>query len=79
MITFKKYIELIKEDNISGGGGSFGDAPSFGHGGDIGNNDFYATGYSGIPYVMGMSRRVKRKSKKRKSKKRKSRKRKGKR
>lgn len=70
MITFKKYIELIKEDNISGSGGSFGDAPSFGHGGEIGNNDFYATGYSGIPYVMGMSRRVK--GKKRKSRKRKN-------
>jgi hypothetical protein len=70
MITFKKYIELIKEDNISGDGGVFGGGSSFGHGGEVGNNDFYATGYSGIPYVMGMSRRVK--GKKRKSRKRKN-------
>lgn len=69
MITFKKYIELIKEDNISGDGGVFGGGSSFSHSGEIGNNDFYATGYSGIPYVMGMSRRVK--GKKRKGRKRK--------
>ena len=72
MITFKKYIELVKEDNISGSGGSFGSAPSFGHGGDIGNNDFYATGYSGIPYIMGIGskKRKKRKNIKNKRKKR---------
>lgn len=69
MITFKKYIELVKEDNISGDGGSFGSAPSFGHGGDIGNNDFYATGYSGIPYVMGSPRRKKKRKTKIKNRK----------
>jgi hypothetical protein len=69
MITFKKYLEIIKEDNIAGGGGVFGDGPSFGHGGAVGNSDFYASGDSRIPYVLGyFSRKGKLKSKKKKRK-----------
>jgi len=63
--------KIIEEDNTAGDGGVFGVGPSFGHGGDFGNSDFYATGYSGIPYVMGSKKRKgvalkkKRKNKKR--------------
>jgi uncharacterized membrane protein (UPF0127 family) len=62
--------KIIQEDNMAGSGGALGSGESFGHGGDFGNSDFYATGYAGIPYVMG-SRRRKRvvSKKKRKNKK----------
>ena len=63
--------KIIQEDNISGSGGALGSGESFGHGGDFGNSDFYATGYAGIPYVMGNRRRKRVASKKkRKNKKR---------
>jgi hypothetical protein len=45
--------KIIEEDNAAGDGGVFGVGPSFGHGGDMVNSDFYATGYSGVPYIMG--------------------------
>ena len=50
MKTFKKFIY---EMNIAGAGGVFGDAPSMGHGGDVGNSDFYAPGDSRIPSIIG--------------------------
>ena len=49
--------KIIQEDNMAGSGGALGSGESFGHGGDFGNSDFYATGYAGIPYVMGSRRR----------------------
>jgi hypothetical protein len=78
MITFREYVDLIREDNMAAGGGVFGDGPSFGHGGAVGNSDFYAPGDARIPFALGyFSRQGKlRKKKKRKSKRRKSRKRK---
>jgi len=61
--------KIIEEDNTAGGGGVFGIGPSFGHGGDMINSDFYATGYSGVPYIMG-SKPMKRNLIKNKNKKR---------
>lgn len=68
MITFKEYINLIREDNVAGGGGVFGDGPSFDHGGAVGNSDFYAHGDARIPYVMGYFTRKGKLNKKRKKK-----------
>jgi hypothetical protein len=78
MITFKKYLEIVREDNVAGAGGVFGAGPSFGHGGAVGNSDFYAAGDARIPYAIGhFTRQGKlRKKKKRKTRKRKTRKRK---
>lgn len=71
MITFKEYVQLIREDNVAGGGGVFGDGPSFGHGGAVGNSDFYASGDARIPFALGyFSRQGKLKKKKRKKKRR---------
>jgi hypothetical protein len=50
MKTFKKFIS---EMNVAGAGGVFGGGDSFGHGGMVGNFDFYATGDSRIPQVIG--------------------------
>ena len=51
MITFKEYI--LKELNAAGAGGVFGNAPSMGHGGAVGNSDFYAPGDARIPVALG--------------------------
>lgn len=45
----KRFKQLLDEDMIAGAGGVFGDAPSMGHGGAVGNTDFYATGDMRIP------------------------------
>ena len=71
MISFKEYIKIINEDNVSGGGGVFGDGPSFGHGGDIGNEDFYNKGSAIMPFILGTKRKPRRKTKKKKKGKRK--------
>ena len=42
MITFKQFV--MNEENAAGDGGVFGSAASMGHGGDVGNTDFYAPG-----------------------------------
>jgi hypothetical protein len=69
MITFREYVELIREDNEAAGGGVFGDGPSFGHGGAVGNSDFYAPGDARIPFALGyFSRQGKLRKKKRKKK-----------
>ena len=51
MITFKDFV--IKELNTAGAGGVFGNAPSMGHGGAVGNSDFYAPGDARIPVALG--------------------------
>jgi hypothetical protein len=51
MITFKEFV--LREVNAAGAGGVFGDAPSMGHGGAVGNSDFYAPGDSRIPVALG--------------------------
>lgn len=66
MISFKEYIKIINEDNVSGGGGVFGSGPSFEHGGDVGNEDFYNKGSAIIPFVLGVKKTKKIKRKKRK-------------
>jgi len=71
VVSFAQYI---KEDNSAGAGGVFGTGGSFGHGGEVGNTDFYASGSSIVPHVLGTYtrgglRRNKRKSKSRKRRK----------
>jgi len=51
MITYREFV--LKEDNTAGAGGVFGNAPSMGHGGAVGNSDFYAPGDSRIPVALG--------------------------
>ena len=68
MVTFKKFIQ---EMNVSGAGGVFGAGGSFEHGGAVGNSDFYATGNTKIPKVLGTYTRdgkVKSKSRKKNKK-----------
>ena len=45
----KAFTRKLNEDNIAGGGGVFGDTESMGHGGAVGNTDFYARGDNRIP------------------------------
>jgi hypothetical protein len=62
MISFKKYIELIKEDNVSGGEGVFGNIDG-------------SSGYNGsdprIPFVIGSFRRNGKKRKRKNKRKKK--------
>lgn len=67
MNNFDKLVKTLLEDNAAGAGGVFGDAPSMGHGGDVGNTDFYAPGTAVIPYAIG-AKAVKGKGKKGKKK-----------
>lgn len=52
--TFEDLVRsLLKKENctVSGIGGVFGDSPEIGgHGGDVGNSDWFATGYGYTPY-----------------------------
>jgi len=41
--------QAMLESMTAGAGGVFGDAPSMGHGGAVGNTDFYATGDARLP------------------------------
>lgn len=64
------YGEMLNEDMSTGGGvlGNFA-----GHGGDIDNSDWYATGDARIPKALGVQSRngpVKSKKKKKKAKRR---------
>lgn len=69
VVTFKEFI--IKEDNVSGGGGVFGNADSFDKGGSFGNVDFYAPGTAIIPHFLGSyTRKGKLKKSRKKTKKR---------
>lgn len=62
MKLFEKlfYTKLV-EDMAAGAGGVFGSAPSMGHGGDVGNTDFYAPGDARI--VKGGKKKHKKKKK----------------
>ena len=51
MITFTEFV--LREVNAAGAGGVFGNAPSMGHGGAVGNSDFYAPGTAVIPVALG--------------------------
>jgi len=73
-MNFNQLVKYILEDNASGGGGVFGGGESFGHGGDVGNSDFWNTGDARIPFVIGTFKRnvkVKRRKKRKNAKKRK--------
>jgi hypothetical protein len=73
-MNFNQLVKYILEDNASGGGGVFGGGESFGHGGDVGNSDFWNTGDARIPFVLGTFRRngkVKKRKKRKNVKKRK--------
>ena len=61
MLTFKQFV--LGEENTAGAGGVFGTASSMGHGGDVGNTDFYAPGDSRIPSVLGSKKTKKGKTK----------------
>lgn len=72
MNLFEKYFRrTLKEDMTAGAGGVLGDGPSFGHGGDLENSDFYATGdyrlpksiYGGYLTRKGLSKKKKKKKK----------------
>lgn len=60
----KRFKQLLDEDMTAGAGGVFGDAPSMGHGGAIGNTDFHATDDMRIPRGGKKKSRKKKKSKK---------------
>ena len=64
----KRFKQLLDEDMTAGTGGVFGDAPSMGHGGAVGNTDFYATGDMRIP--TGGKKKKKRTNKNKKQNKR---------
>jgi len=51
MKTFKQFV--YSEDNVAGAGGVFGGGPSMGHGGAVGNSDFYAPGDARVPTALG--------------------------
>lgn len=71
MLSFEQRFNLIlNEDNLAGGAGSvFGSGASDGHGGDIGNSDWYAPGDArnlfggGVPVVQRRKKRRKKKKK----------------
>ena len=58
----KLFYDKLLEDMGAGAGGVFGSAPSMGHGGDVGNTDFYAPGDTRIP--KGGKKKQKKKKKK---------------
>jgi hypothetical protein len=60
----KRFKQLLDEDMTAGAGGVFGDAPSMGHGGAVGNTDFYAPGDMRIPKGGKKKARKKKKNKK---------------
>lgn len=62
MKTFKQFIqEDIGAGNAAGAGGVFGNASSMGHGGSVGNTDFYAPDDSRIPVALGAKKGKKKK------------------
>lgn len=73
-MTFKQlFIQLASlNEDISVGGGALGSAAAIGHGGEVGNEDFYAPRDARIPYAIGAKKRKKTK-KRNKNRKRKNR------
>jgi hypothetical protein len=55
-MNYKKGLQMVKEMNVAGGPGGmfgYGGMTVGGHGGDVGNSDFYAPGDTRIPKVLG--------------------------
>lgn len=62
MKSFEKiFYNKLLESMAAGAGGVFGDTGSMGHGGDLGNTDFYAPGDARI--VKGGRKKHKKKNK----------------
>lgn len=61
MNNFDNLIRSILED-ISVGGGALGSAAATGHGGSVGNVDFYAPGDTRIPSVLGTKKKKNKKN-----------------
>jgi uncharacterized protein YqgV (UPF0045/DUF77 family) len=56
-MNYKLGLDMVKEMNTAGGPGglfSYGGNSTGGHGGDVGNSDFYAPGDTRIPKIIGM-------------------------
>jgi hypothetical protein len=72
MRLFDTTVNTILEDNAAGDGGSFGGGSSFEHGGNFGNSDFWNTGNTQIPYLIGTFKKnaIRKRKKKRNRKKR---------
>lgn len=62
----KSFKDFILEINAASAGGVFGGGDSFGHGGLVGNFDFYASGDSRIPQIFGTFSRAGKVAKKKK-------------
>jgi len=58
----KTFKDFVKEDN-SVGGGALGSAAAVGHGGSVGNTDFYAPGDARVPVALGAKKTKKGKTK----------------
>lgn len=57
----KSFKQFVLEINAAGAGGVFGNTTSMGHGGAVGNTDFYAPGDSRIPAALGARKAGKKK------------------
>lgn len=53
IIKYKTFRQFLNEMNAAGAGGVFGTAASMGHGGAVGNSDFYAPGDMRLPSALG--------------------------
>lgn len=70
MNEFNKLYRQLMEDMVAGPGGAFGDLGGEEHGGEFGNEDFYAKDDARVPSVIGQKKKkCKKGSKKGKGKK----------
>jgi hypothetical protein len=49
----KTFKEFVYQEDVSIGGGALGPAAAAGHGGAVGNSDWYAPGDARIPKALG--------------------------
>ncbi|NDB81398.1 MAG: hypothetical protein EB127_01425 [Alphaproteobacteria bacterium] len=49
----KTYKEFVQQEDVSVGGGALGAAAATGHGGAVGNSDWYAPGDTRMPKALG--------------------------
>lgn len=59
----KTFKEFVYQEDVSVGGGVLGPAAAAGHGGAVGNSDWYAPGDTRIPKVLGAKKVKGKKSK----------------
>jgi len=65
----KIFYNILNETMSAGSGGVFGGGSSTGHGGEVGNSDFYASGDARLPKILGATKKKKRKKRKKRKKK----------